>query len=114
MSAYEVLRKYQKQCDPEGIEVQVSRQALDEVLDELRDTQWQREIDATQARLKISDLTNELREARSAVTNSVLESVRLDNELREARARIDDLVDAITSGSHKQMMAALYNKQETE
>ncbi len=27
------LRNHQKQCDPEGIEVQVSRQALDETLD---------------------------------------------------------------------------------
>ncbi len=35
MNAAEVLRKYQKQCDPEGIEVQVSRQALDEVLDKI-------------------------------------------------------------------------------
>lgn len=34
MTAVETLRKYQKQCDPEGIEVQVSRQALDEVLDD--------------------------------------------------------------------------------
>lgn len=33
MTAQEVLRKYQKQCDSEGIEVQVSRQALDETLD---------------------------------------------------------------------------------
>ncbi len=35
LTAVEALRKYQKQCDPEGIEVQVSRQALDEVLDEI-------------------------------------------------------------------------------
>lgn len=32
MTALEALLKYQKQCDPEGMEVQVSRQALDEVL----------------------------------------------------------------------------------
>jgi hypothetical protein len=32
MTAIEVLQTYQKQCDPEGVEVQVSRQALDEVL----------------------------------------------------------------------------------
>jgi DNA repair exonuclease SbcCD ATPase subunit len=41
MRAVEVLRKYQKQCDPEGIEVQVSRQALDEVLDEIERLQKQ-------------------------------------------------------------------------
>jgi len=35
MKAIEMLRKYQKQCDPDGIEVQVSRQALDEVLDRI-------------------------------------------------------------------------------
>ena len=35
MKAIEVLRKYQKQCDPDGMEVQVSRQALDEVLDRI-------------------------------------------------------------------------------
>ena len=35
LTAADTLRKWQKQCDPEGIEVQVSRQALDEVLDAL-------------------------------------------------------------------------------
>ncbi len=35
MRAQEVLRKYQKQIDAEGIEVGVSRQALDEVLDRI-------------------------------------------------------------------------------
>ena len=35
LTAADALRKWQKQCDPEGIEVQVSRQALDEVLDAL-------------------------------------------------------------------------------
>ena len=35
MTAEEALRKYQKQCDNYGCEVQVSRQALDEVLDRL-------------------------------------------------------------------------------
>ena len=34
-NAWTHLRKNQKQCDPEGIEVQVSRQALDETLDAL-------------------------------------------------------------------------------
>jgi len=35
ITAVDALRKFQKQCDPEGIEVQVSRQALDEVLAEI-------------------------------------------------------------------------------
>jgi hypothetical protein len=35
VNAADVLRKYQKQLDPEGIEVGVSRQALDEVLAKL-------------------------------------------------------------------------------
>lgn len=48
MTAAEVLRKYQKQCDPEGIEVQVSRQALDEVLDHLE--KLQAVVDANQDR----------------------------------------------------------------
>jgi len=34
-SAIEALRKWQILCDPEGIEVKVSRQALDEVLDRI-------------------------------------------------------------------------------
>ena len=45
MTATEVLRKHQKQCDEEGIEVQVSRQALDEVLDELEKRQADRKQD---------------------------------------------------------------------
>jgi chemotaxis regulatin CheY-phosphate phosphatase CheZ len=32
-TAWEHLRKYQTQCDPEGIVVRVSREALDETLD---------------------------------------------------------------------------------
>ena len=32
VTAADALRNYQVQCDPEGIEVQVSRQALEEVL----------------------------------------------------------------------------------
>ena len=35
LTAVEVLKKYQKQLDPDGAEVGVSRQALDEVLKEL-------------------------------------------------------------------------------
>ena len=33
MTVIEVLEKYQKQLDPEGIEVGVSRQALDELIE---------------------------------------------------------------------------------
>ncbi len=36
MNAAETLRKYQKPCDPRGIKVRVSRQALNEVLDEIK------------------------------------------------------------------------------
>jgi len=32
-------------------------------------------------------------------------------EIDRLQARVDDLVDAISSGSHSQMMDALYNKQ---
>ena len=46
MKATDVLRKYQKQCDPDGYEVQVVRQALDEVLDRIA------ELEAENARLR--------------------------------------------------------------
>ena len=32
LQAWDVLRDYQKQCDADGVEVQVSRQAVDETL----------------------------------------------------------------------------------
>ena len=35
LTAVGVLRNFQKQCDFDGVEVQVSRQALDETLDKL-------------------------------------------------------------------------------
>ena len=39
LTAVDVLRNHQKQCDFDGVEVQVSRQALDETLDKLESLQ---------------------------------------------------------------------------
>jgi len=39
------------------------------------------------------------------------ENQSLQDEIERLQARVDDLVDAISSGSHSQMMDALYNKQ---
>ena len=41
MTAIEALKKYQKQLDAEGVEVGVSRQALDEVLHDYEQLQQQ-------------------------------------------------------------------------
>ena len=35
---------------------------------------------------------------------------KASNEIERLQARVEDLVDAISSGSHSQMMDALYNK----
>jgi len=40
MNVIEVLQKYQRQLDPDGIEVGVSRQALDELIQAYLDQQW--------------------------------------------------------------------------
>jgi NTP pyrophosphatase (non-canonical NTP hydrolase) len=54
LKAWDVLRKYQKQCDEEGIEVQVSRQAVDETLAEIE------RLTAENERLRLTELDSNL------------------------------------------------------
>ena len=53
---------------------------------------------------RIERLTNICEYARNELRDTEAENKQL-------QARVDDLVDAISSGSHSQMMDALYNKQ---
>jgi hypothetical protein len=82
MTAIEVLRKYQKQLDPEGIEVGVSRQALDEVLDT---------IESLQARVA------ELEAAEERSAEYLAESVENEVEALEKIKRLDAALAEIAS-----------------
>ena len=60
--------------------------------------------DCNEAVKEIERLTAELEDERAANAHKAVVHANL-------QARVDDLVDAISSGSHSQMMDALYNKQ---
>jgi hypothetical protein len=105
LTAADALRKWQKQCDPEGIEVQVSRQALDEVLDalEAKDAEIER-LTAENAEYlrngsKMLAEIERLRAEKYVVVSG--DSLRNDNEALQAEIeRLQAVVDAATHRLH--------------
>lgn len=76
-----VLRKWQKQLDPEGIEVGVSRQALDEVLDRLEALQAENQrLREALTRLRDCDWVISLPDRMDAVREIAREALENTND----------------------------------
>jgi hypothetical protein len=90
LKAWDVLRLYQKQCDMDGIEVQVSRQALDETLDALeakdRRIAEYEEIESGVVAELIAD-NNRFRNSEPALKRRASEYMRENERLRAALVR---------------------------
>jgi chromosome segregation ATPase len=115
LTAADALRKWQKQCDPEGIEVQVSRQALDEVLDalEAKDAEIERlETDAENLRNTITSTHLSLKERDAEIKRLTAENAeylrngsKMLDEIERLEGLLDMKQDAIDAAM--QILAAL-------
>lgn len=88
MTAIEALKKYQKQLDAEGVEVGVSRQALDEVLHDYEQLQQQLS-EANYALEKATDVIEEKGRERNKAILMLDEANEKLDKARECLKQID-------------------------